>query len=94
MLYDEWDKLLETRFVKKDDVIKSGETVTFDSYLVDIGELYGGHQPTSISKCQEKDSKVSEKSWSLYSNNSQSNQFSVILPQCLCSSSIFCVTFP
>ncbi|GFP94949.1 hypothetical protein PHJA_001639300 [Phtheirospermum japonicum] len=47
LLYDEWDKLLESRFVKKEDVIKSGETLTSDSYLVDIGELCGDYKPTS-----------------------------------------------
>ncbi|KAI3453355.1 hypothetical protein Pfo_010018 [Paulownia fortunei] len=77
MLYDEWEKLLESRFVKKDDVIKSGETLAFDSHLVDIGELCGGHKPTSTVSCQEKDGKVSEKSGSLYTYDSQSNSSSV-----------------
>ncbi|KAG6399181.1 hypothetical protein SASPL_140657 [Salvia splendens] len=36
MMYDEWDKLLETRFVKKGDLITSGETITFGSYLADL----------------------------------------------------------
>ncbi|KAK6122556.1 hypothetical protein DH2020_043701 [Rehmannia glutinosa] len=77
MLYDEWDKLLESRFVKKDDVIKSGETLVFDSYLVDIAELCRGHKPTSTVNRQEKDRKVSEKSGSSYSYCSQSNSISV-----------------
>ncbi|KAK6146478.1 hypothetical protein DH2020_020347 [Rehmannia glutinosa] len=77
MLYDEWDKLLESRFVKKDDVIKSGETLAFDSYLVDIAELCRGHKPTSTVNSQEKDRKVSEKSGSSYSYCSQSNSISV-----------------
>ncbi|KAL8520491.1 hypothetical protein ACS0TY_011130 [Phlomoides rotata] len=74
MLYDESEKLLETRFVKKDDVIKSGETLTFDSYLVDIGELCGGHQSTSNFNCQEKDRKITEKSGSSYNNNFQNRR--------------------
>ncbi|EYU45254.1 hypothetical protein MIMGU_mgv1a022355mg, partial [Erythranthe guttata] len=58
MLYDEWDKILESRFVKKDDVIRSGESLSFGSYLVDIGELCGRQKPTSTANCQEKDTKV------------------------------------
>ncbi|KAK4422957.1 hypothetical protein Salat_1878300 [Sesamum alatum] len=76
MLFDEWDKLLESRFVKKDDVIKSGETLAFDCYLVDIGELCGGYKPTSTLN-QGKDKKVEEKSGSFYSSDSQSNSVSV-----------------
>lgn len=75
MLYDEWDKLLETRFMKKDELILSGETVTFGSYLVDLGELCQGHQPTSVLNSQNQDKKVSETSNSFYSYSSQSNQF-------------------
>ncbi|KZV40928.1 hypothetical protein F511_05173 [Dorcoceras hygrometricum] len=59
MLYDEYDKLLETRFAKKDDVIKSGESLTFDSYLVDVGELCGGNKPFSSFNCQDN-KKVNE----------------------------------
>lgn len=79
MLYDEWEKLLETRFVKNDDVIKSGETVTFNSYLVDIGELCGVDQSTSSFNCQEKVRKVTEISGSSCNNNPQSNQSSVVI---------------
>lgn len=75
MLYDEWDKLLDTRFVKKDDLISAGETVTFGSYLVDLGELCQGHQPTSILNSQDQEEKVAETSSSYYSYNSQSNRF-------------------
>ncbi|EPS71014.1 hypothetical protein M569_03743, partial [Genlisea aurea] len=42
MLYDDSDKLLVTRFVKKDDVIKCGEELAFEGYLVDIAEPCGG----------------------------------------------------
>lgn len=73
MLYDEWDKLLETRFVKKDDLIVSGGTVTFGSYLVDLGELCQGRQPKSVLNSQNQDKKVSETSNSFYGYNSQSN---------------------
>ncbi|KAL0326685.1 UNVERIFIED_CONTAM: hypothetical protein Sangu_1746500 [Sesamum angustifolium] len=73
MLLDEWDKLLESRFVKKDDVIKSGATLAFDCYLVDIGELCGGYKPTSTLN-QGKDRKVEEKSGSFYSSNSENRK--------------------
>ncbi|XP_057773594.1 uncharacterized protein LOC130992853 isoform X2 [Salvia miltiorrhiza] len=73
MLYDEWDKLLETRFVKKDDLILSGETITFGSYLVDLGELCQGHQPISNLNSQDQDKKV-ETSSSHYSYNSQNRK--------------------
>ncbi|KAL6523544.1 hypothetical protein OROGR_017147 [Orobanche gracilis] len=74
-LYDESDKLLETRFVKKDGVIVCGETVTLDSYLVDLGEPCQAHQPTSVLNFQDKDDKVSETSSSCYSYNSQTQHF-------------------
>ncbi|KAL7149846.1 hypothetical protein ABFS83_05G068600 [Erythranthe nasuta] len=74
MLYDEWDKILESRFVKKDDVIRSGESLSFGSYLVDIGELCGRQKPTSTANCQEKDTKVSEKPGPLYSYSNQNKR--------------------
>lgn len=45
MLYDSNKKLLDSRFLKKDEVIKSGETLTFDAHLVDVGEPEGNHEP-------------------------------------------------
>ncbi|PIN04381.1 hypothetical protein CDL12_23083 [Handroanthus impetiginosus] len=77
MLYDESEKLLESRFVKKDDIINSGETLAFDSYLVDIGELCGGHKPTFNLNWQEKDRKFAEQSGSLHRYDSESNSISV-----------------
>ncbi|XP_020239546.1 uncharacterized protein LOC109818477 isoform X2 [Cajanus cajan] len=38
MLFDTNRKLLDSRFLKKDDVIKPGESISFDSYLIDIDE--------------------------------------------------------
>ncbi|KAL6557949.1 hypothetical protein OROMI_018299 [Orobanche minor] len=70
-LYDESDKLLEARFVKKDDLIVCGGTVTLDSYLVDLGEPCQAHQRASVLNFQDKDDKVSETSSSCYSYNSQ-----------------------
>ncbi|ESW32185.1 hypothetical protein PHAVU_002G300700 [Phaseolus vulgaris] len=47
MLFDTSKKVLDSRFLKKDDVIKPGETIAFDSYLIDIGEHQGGCSPDS-----------------------------------------------
>ncbi|KAM0030173.1 hypothetical protein Hdeb2414_s0018g00534111 [Helianthus debilis subsp. tardiflorus] len=40
-LYDDCDKLLESKIVKLDDAVRSGETLTFGAYLVDIGDPHG-----------------------------------------------------
>ncbi|PKI51729.1 hypothetical protein CRG98_027892 [Punica granatum] len=48
MLYDASRKLLGSRFLKKDEIIGSGFSVTFDAHLVDIGEPEGqGAAPTN-----------------------------------------------
>ncbi|OMO77622.1 Glycosyl transferase, family 31 [Corchorus olitorius] len=44
MLYDGSKKLINSRFLKKDEVIQSGETIAFDAHLVDIGEPEGNYQ--------------------------------------------------
>ncbi|KAL2527749.1 Uncharacterized protein Adt_12803 [Abeliophyllum distichum] len=75
MLYDECEKLLESRFVKKDDIIESGETLAFPSHLVDIGDLYGDHKPISSLSFQGKDEKVLEKSESLHHNSNRKTNF-------------------
>lgn len=38
MLYDSTRKLLDSRFLKKEEVIRSGESLMFSGHLVDIGE--------------------------------------------------------
>lgn len=45
MLYDATRRLLVSRFLKKNENIDSGESVTFDGYLVDIGECKGDQKP-------------------------------------------------
>ncbi|XP_076936850.1 uncharacterized protein LOC143604171 isoform X1 [Bidens hawaiensis] len=44
-LYDDCDKLLESKIVKLDDAVRSGETITFGCYLVDIGDPDGETKP-------------------------------------------------
>ncbi|XP_058736023.1 uncharacterized protein LOC131608107 isoform X2 [Vicia villosa] len=46
-LFDASRTLLDSRFLKKDDVIKPGESITFDTYLVDISEDQVSHKPDS-----------------------------------------------
>ncbi|XP_047333447.1 uncharacterized protein LOC124936965 isoform X2 [Impatiens glandulifera] len=69
-LYDDCEKLLGSRIVKIGDNVSSGETIAFDSYLVDIGEVDGGCAPvTSLNEdCvlivkenfQQKNRKITE----------------------------------
>lgn len=37
-LYDEGRKLLNSRFLRKEEIIRYGESIAFDAHLVDIGE--------------------------------------------------------
>ncbi|KAA3484397.1 Glycosyl transferase, family 31 [Gossypium australe] len=39
MLYDESDKLLECRMLRRDEVVSSAQTLTFAAYFVDVGLL-------------------------------------------------------
>ncbi|KAF5204953.1 Dde family endonuclease [Thalictrum thalictroides] len=45
VLYDDSEKQLDSRYLKKDEVVKCGETLTFDGYLVDIGDLEENCKP-------------------------------------------------
>ena len=36
---------LNSRFIKKDEVLASGGSIAFDAHLVDIGEQEGDHKP-------------------------------------------------
>ncbi|VVB08747.1 unnamed protein product [Arabis nemorensis] len=47
MLYDEADNMLESRMLKADEVVSSGETLTFQAYLVDICDPKEGNKPSS-----------------------------------------------
>lgn len=40
-LYDDGEKLLECRILKKDEVVSCGETLTFNAYLVDVNGAEG-----------------------------------------------------
>ncbi|KAJ4957002.1 hypothetical protein NE237_013785 [Protea cynaroides] len=61
MLYDGSKKLLDTRFLKKDEVIGAGETLTFDAHLVDIGDPKGNHSSLRDPNLEGKDTEVVKK---------------------------------
>ncbi|XP_057417670.1 uncharacterized protein LOC130711909 isoform X2 [Lotus japonicus] len=46
-LFDSSRNLLDSRFLKKDETIISGESIAFDAHLVDIGEDQGSNTPDS-----------------------------------------------
>uniref|UniRef100_A0A1J3E4Q4 Uncharacterized protein n=1 Tax=Noccaea caerulescens TaxID=107243 RepID=A0A1J3E4Q4_NOCCA len=55
MLYDEADNLLESRMLKADEVVSSGESLTFQAYLVDVGDPKDGSKPSFGQKVQPSD---------------------------------------
>ncbi|KAF3448740.1 hypothetical protein FNV43_RR09453 [Rhamnella rubrinervis] len=61
MLYDDSEKLLECRLLKKDEVVSCGETLTFSSHLIDVNFLEGDHKPPSASTFLGRESKIVEK---------------------------------
>jgi hypothetical protein len=44
LLYDADRKLLDSRFLKKDEVIRSGESIAFNAHLIEIGEPEGNNK--------------------------------------------------
>ncbi|XP_038725778.1 uncharacterized protein LOC120016883 isoform X2 [Tripterygium wilfordii] len=60
-LYDECDNLLECRILKKDEVIGSGETLTFNAYIVDVGDPEGDLKPSHDSSFHVREKNTSEK---------------------------------
>lgn len=44
MLLDERRNTLNSRFLKKDEKVESGATISFDAHLVEIGEPRGDHK--------------------------------------------------
>ncbi|XP_022145926.1 uncharacterized protein LOC111015274 isoform X2 [Momordica charantia] len=73
LLYDECEKLLECRLLKQDEVICSGETLIFNSYLVDIDTPQGDHKPESGLNTQAGDDEISEKPGVLPGKNFRKN---------------------
>ncbi|ESQ38448.1 hypothetical protein EUTSA_v10028849mg [Eutrema salsugineum] len=73
MLYDEADNLLESKMLKADEVVSSGETLTFQAYLVDICEPDGGSKPSSDIKVQPSDQGCARKSFAVLRPNFKKN---------------------
>lgn len=61
MLYDETRRLLDSRFLKTNEMIRSGESLMLEGHLVDIGELEGDHEPLIYSNVQERNVNAIEK---------------------------------
>ncbi|KAL9439624.1 hypothetical protein AB3S75_025147 [Citrus x aurantiifolia] len=59
-LYDECEKLLECRILKKDEVVSCGQSLTFNAYLVDVGDLERDCKPITDSNFRVRDKKISE----------------------------------
>lgn len=38
ILYDDCDKVIDRRFLKKDEIVKSGGTLSFETHIVDVGD--------------------------------------------------------
>lgn len=62
MLYDDCEKLLYCKVLKKEEVIRPGETLTFDTCLIDIGDPEGDHKTLSDLNSQGKNEKIMENS--------------------------------
>ncbi|KAH7678949.1 hypothetical protein IHE45_06G028700 [Dioscorea alata] len=45
LLYDDCEKLIDSKFLKNDEVIECGRTVTLEAHLVDIGVLEESRAP-------------------------------------------------
>ncbi|KAK1430655.1 hypothetical protein QVD17_13550 [Tagetes erecta] len=61
-LYDDCDKVLESKIVKLDDAVRSGETLTFGAFLVDVGDPHGETKPIPNSILQKDKTMASTKS--------------------------------
>ncbi|KAK8572638.1 hypothetical protein V6N13_048219 [Hibiscus sabdariffa] len=61
MLYDESKKQINNRFLKKDEVIQSGESIVFDAHLVNIGEAEGNHPDLTNSDARVSNCNVAGK---------------------------------
>lgn len=44
-MYDDCEKLIDSKFLKNDEVIECGRTVTLEAHLVDIGVLEESRVP-------------------------------------------------
>lgn len=57
-LYDTNRRHLEGRFLKKDEIVRSGESLVLEGHLVEIGEQVENHKPPTDLNVQGKSCKV------------------------------------
>jgi len=69
MLYDEDDNLLESRTLKACEVVNTGETLTFQAYLVDICDPKDGSKASSEPKVEPSDQKCARKPFTVLRPN-------------------------
>ncbi|CAH9068816.1 unnamed protein product [Cuscuta europaea] len=67
-LYDDCENVLGSKFMKIESNVKSGETLAFDSFLVDIGDLHGEHKPTGNETSKARDKNIDMKPRSLHNH--------------------------
>ncbi|CAO2819270.1 unnamed protein product [Amaranthus hypochondriacus] len=79
ILFDSGKNQIDKRFLKKDEVVSSGESLTFDAYLVDIGDPTGDNEDDADVKrrnhnATEKSDTLAGRQWKkLFSDNSVSH---------------------
>ncbi|KAJ8424094.1 LOW QUALITY PROTEIN: hypothetical protein Cgig2_000840 [Carnegiea gigantea] len=61
ILYDSSKNQLDKRFLKKDEVVGSGESLAFDAYLVDIGDCVRNKEHDTDVKLHGKNCKMTER---------------------------------
>lgn len=66
MLFDASKKLLNSRFLKKDEVISLGESIAFDAHLVEIGEPDGELKPFTDSNVQRDNCNVAKETRTMH----------------------------
>ena len=77
LLYDDCEKLLECRILKRDETVSCGETLAFNAFLVDVNGAEGHHAPPpppASSSLGRGNRSVTEKSKSQKLNSSPSHQ--------------------
>ncbi|KAF8019963.1 hypothetical protein BT93_G0599 [Corymbia citriodora subsp. variegata] len=68
MLCDDSEQLLECRILKNDEVVCSGATLTFNAYLVDVGEPEEGQKPLDDTYTGSREIKVPKRTDVLHRN--------------------------
>ncbi|CAK9159602.1 unnamed protein product, partial [Ilex paraguariensis] len=86
MLYDATRTLLDSGFLKMDEIIISGESLAFDAHLVDIGEIECDHKSPMDLKAPEKKLQEWEAMYSSHITQKNKKYHDGILGLSLCGS--------